>query len=291
MSAIVIPGYSHAYSGKVRDLYRPDGDDAHLLIVASDRISAFDYILESEIPDKGRVLTALSQWWFEELSDVIPNHVVATDVPDEVSGRAVLVEKLDMVEVECVARGYLVGSGLRDYERTGEICGIPLPPGLVEGSRLPGPIFTPATKAPVGEHDENVDFDHVVKVVGQDLAERLRDRTLELYTTGEAMARERGIILADTKFEFGRRPDGTLVLADEAFTPDSSRFWPLDGWDPGRPQPSFDKQFVREWLTSPESGWDHRSGDKPPKLPDAIVERTRSRYLEAYERLTGQRFE
>jgi phosphoribosylaminoimidazole-succinocarboxamide synthase len=290
VSAITIPGHSHVYSGKVRDIYQPDGDDTKLLLVASDQMSAFDHILENPIPDKGRVLTALSQWWFEELADVIPNHVLSTDVPQEVRRRAVLVEKLDMVEVECVARGYLVGSGLRDYERTGEICGISLPPGLVEGSRLPEPIFTPATKAPIGQHDENIDFEHVVETIGQASAEEVRDRTLELYAAGEAIARERGIILADTKFEFGRRADGTLVLADEVFTPDSSRFWPLDQWDPGRPQPSFDKQFVREWLTSPESGWDYRSGDKPPRLPDEIVERTRSRYIEAYERLTGQTF-
>lgn len=291
MSALTLPGFTHVYSGKIRDLYQPDGDDAHLLVVASDRISAFDHILESEIPDKGRVLTALSQWWFEELAHVVSNHVVSTDVPDAVAGRAVLVEKLDMVDVECVARGYLVGSGLRDYERTGEICGIPLPPGLVEGSQLPEPIFTPATKAPVGQHDENVDFEHVIQAIGRTAAEEIRDRTLELYTAGEAITRERGVILADTKFEFGRRSDGTLVLADEIFTPDSSRFWPGERWQPGGPQASFDKEFVREWLRSPESGWDYRSSEKPPALPDVVVERTRARYIEAYERITGRSFE
>lgn len=290
MSAPDLPGYRHIYSGKVRELYVPDDDAGRLLIVASNRISAFDFVLESEIPDKGAILTQLSLWWFGQLTDLIPNHVVSTDVPDAVAGRAVLVERLDMVLVECVARGYLAGSGLLDYQRTGEVCGIPLPTGLAEGSRLPEPIFTPATKAPKGEHDENVDFSHVETAVGPETAAELERLTLGVYRRGQEIARERGIVLADTKIEIGRRKDGTLVLADEVLTPDSSRFWPLDRWRPGQPQPSFDKQFVREWLTSPESGWDRSSDVPPPGLPTNIVERTRARYIEAYERITGQSY-
>lgn len=283
-----LPGYRHVYSGKVRDLYLPEGRDDRLLIVASDRISAYDWVLPTPIPGKGVVLTQLSLWWFEQLADLVPNHVVSVDVPEAVRHRAVLCERLEMYPVECVARGYLTGSGLIDYERTGEVCGIPLPPGLVDGSRLPEPIFTPATKAALGAHDENVDFDHVVATVGAEIATELRRITMAAYDRAERIARERGIILADTKFEFGARPDGTIVLADEAVTPDSSRFWPADRWRPGRPQPSFDKQFVRDWLTSPESGWDRRSGDAPPPLPDHIVERTQQKYVEAYQRLTGR---
>lgn len=279
-----IPGATHLHSGKVRDLYTY-GD--HLLMVASDRVSAYDFILEPGIPDKGEILTRMSLWWFDQLRDLVPHHVVSTDVPAVVAGRALVVERLDMFPVECVARGYLTGSGLIDYRETGAVCGIPLPDGLVDGSRLDEPIFTPATKAELGEHDENVSFEAVVETVGAEMAERLRDLTLAVYGRAETIARERGIILADTKLEFGARPDGTIVLADEVLTPDSSRFWPADRYEPGRSQPSYDKQFVRDWLTSAESGWDRASDTPPPRLPDEIVERTRDRYIEAYERLTG----
>jgi phosphoribosylaminoimidazole-succinocarboxamide synthase len=278
----------HLYSGKVRDLYElPDG---RLLFVASDRISAYDYVLPTLIPDKGRILTAMSLWWFEQLADVVPNHLLSSDVPAAVAGRAMVCERLDMLPVECVARGYLAGSGLVDYRATGAVCGVPLPPGLVEGSRLPEPVFTPATKAPQGEHDENVDIEAVAAVVGRSTAEELARLTLAVYARGEELARGRGILLADTKLEFGRRTDGTLVLADEVLTPDSSRFWPATGWQPGRAQPSLDKQFVRDWLTSPASGWDRASGEAPPPLPDDVVARTRQSYVEAYERLTGRAF-
>lgn len=283
-----MPGARHVHSGKVRDLYElPDG---HLLMVASDRISAYDHVLEPGIPDKGEVLTRMSLWWFEQLADLVPNHVVSTDVPDEVRGRAVVCERLDMYPVECVARGYLTGSGLIDYERTGSVCGVALPAGLVEASRLDNPIFTPATKAAFGEHDENVAYDHVVDLVGAETAARLRDLTIAVYERAERLARERGIILADTKFEFGARPDGTIVLADEVLTPDSSRFWPADDYVVGRRQESFDKQVVRNWLTSPESGWERTGDTPPPRLSDAVIAKTRERYVEAYERLTGQSF-
>jgi phosphoribosylaminoimidazole-succinocarboxamide synthase len=286
--APAIEGAEHIHSGKVRDLYQlPDG---RLLMVASDRISAYDYVLESTIPDKGEILTRMSLWWFDRLADLVPNHIISTDVPDDVRGRAVICERLDMYPVECVARGYLTGSGLIDYRRTGEVCGIALPAGLEDGSRLPSPVFTPATKAALGDHDENVSYDAVVREVGEPVAGTLRDLTLEVYRHAEGIARERGIILADTKLEFGSRDDGTIVLADEVLTPDSSRFWPADTWQPGRPQTSYDKQVVRDWLTSPQSGWDRSSGEAPPPLPDEVVERTRSRYVEAFERLTGQRF-
>ena len=280
-----IPAATHTYSGKVRDLY--DLPDGSLLLVASDRISAFDFVLEPGIPDKGAVLTSLSLWWFDQVTDLVPHHVRSTDVPEVVRGRAVVCERLQMLPVECVARGYLTGSGLSDYQRTGEVCGVALPPGLRNGDRLPEPIFTPATKAALGEHDENVTYEQVVDTVGADVAARLRELTLAVYARGEAVARERGIILADTKVEFGQRADGTIVLADELLTPDSSRYWPADAWEPGRAQPSFDKQYVRDWLTSPDSGWDRASGTLPPRLPDEVVTRTRERYVEAYERLTG----
>ncbi len=288
-----IPGATHIHSGKVRDLYRLE--DGRLLMVASDRISAYDYVLETTIPDKGAVLTQMSLWWFEQLADLVPNHIVSPVVPDSVPAplrrRAVVCEELDMFPVECVARGYLTGSGLLDYRATGEVCGIALPDGLVDGSRLPEPIFTPATKAALGDHDENVSYDAVVRVIGPDRAAQLRELTLAVYARAEAIAREKGIILADTKLEFGQRSDGTVVLADEVLTPDSSRFWPADAWEPGRAQPSFDKQIVRNWLTSEESGWDRASGEKPPALPDEVVQRTRAKYIEAYERLTGQTFD
>ena len=284
-----VPGARHLHSGKVRDLYELDSS-GDLLMVASDRISAYDFLLTPGIPDKGEILTRMSLWWFEQLADLVPNHVVSTQVPERVRGRALVCERLEMFPVECVARGYLTGSGLLDYDATGEVCGVPLPDGLVDGSRLPEPIFTPATKAAVGEHDENVSFDAVVRTVGQETAESLRDLTLAIYARAEGIARGRGIILADTKFEFGARPDGTIVLADEVLTPDSSRFWPADTWQPGQSQHSYDKQYVRDWLTSPESGWDRASDTPPPPLPERVVEKTRERYVQAYEQLTGERF-
>ncbi|KRF20893.1 phosphoribosylaminoimidazole-succinocarboxamide synthase [Nocardioides sp. Soil797] len=285
--APAIEGTTHLHSGKVRDLYRIDqGEHAgSLLMVASDRISAYDFVLSSTIPDKGEILTRMSLWWFDQLG--ADHHVISTRVPESVAGRAVICENLDMFPVECVARGYLTGSGLREYVDFGEVCGIKLPAGLEDGSRLPVAIFTPATKAEVGDHDENVSFDAVVDTIGADDAASLREQTLDIYGRAEAIARERGIILADTKFEFGRRENGLIVLADEVLTPDSSRFWPADQWQPGRPQPSYDKDVIRNWLTSPASGWDRTSGEEPPVLPDEVVELTRSKYVEAYERLTG----
>ncbi|GAB7193045.1 phosphoribosylaminoimidazolesuccinocarboxamide synthase [Kineococcus sp. NUM-3379] len=293
-SAPDLDGWRHVYSGKVRDLYEPAGGPGGergdvVLVVASDRISAFDHVLSTPVPGKGAVLTALSLWWFERLADVVENHVVSTDVPAPVAGRAMVCRRLEMYPVECVARGYLTGSGLADYRATGSVCGVALPPGLRDGSRLPEPVFTPATKAAVGEHDENVSFAAVAATVGEDTAQELRRLTLEVYGRAEQVARERGILLADTKFEFGRF-QGRTVLGDEVLTPDSSRYWPVDSWEPGQAQPSFDKQFVRDWLTSPASGWDRASDTPPPPLPQSVVERTRARYVEAYERLTGRRF-
>jgi len=283
-----VPGWRHVYSGKIRDLYEPvephpRGDV--VLVVASDRISAYDWVLPTEIPGKGGVLTGLSMWWFDQLRDIVPDHTVEAPVPDEVKGRAMVCQRLDMFPVECVARGYLTGSGLAEYRESGTVCGIELPPGLVDGSRLPEPIFTPATKAEVGEHDENVSFEAVAERIGLEDATVLRDLTLAVYSRAHEIAASKGIILADTKFEFGRDAAGRIVLADEVLTPDSSRFWPADEWEPGRAQPSFDKQFVRDWLTSPESGWDKASDAPPPALPDDVVSLTRQRYLEAYDRL------
>src|SRR3954470_4177943 len=284
--APAIDGATHLHSGKVRDLY--ELADGRLLMVASDRISAFDFVLDTTIPDKGEILTRMSLWWFDRLAELVPHHVLSTDVPESVRGRAVICERLDMYPVECVARGYLTGSGLLDYRDTGEVCGIRLPAGLEDGSRLPEPIFTPASKAALGEHDENVSYDAVAATVGSEAAVLLRELTLAVYARAEGIARARGIILADTKLELGRRPDGTVVLADEVLTPDSSRFWPADQWQPGRAQPSYDKQIVGDWLLSPASGWDRTSGEPPPPLPDEVIEHTRARYLEAYETLTGQ---
>ncbi len=275
------------HSGKVRDVYAY-GDD-QLVLVASDRLSAYDVILPTAIPDKGAVLTGLSLWWFAQLSDVVPNHVVSAAMPTElaaVQGRAVIVDKLAMVQVECVARGYLTGGGLADYERTGVVSGLALPPGLVDGSRLPAPVFTPSTKAPVGEHDEPMTYDEVVAAVGADLAAELRDVTLRVYARGHEIAAEAGIVLADTKVELGHK-DGVLVLGDEVLTPDSSRFWPAETWSPGRQQPSYDKQYVRDWLTA--SGWDRTAPG--PELPEEVVEQTRAKYVEAYERLTRSSFD
>jgi len=273
------------HAGKVREMYAlPDGD---VLMVATDNISAFDHVLPTPIPGKGAVLTQLSLWWFERLRDLVPDHVVSVDVPDAVRGRSVVVEKLDMVPVECVARGYLTGSGWAEYQRSRTVCGVPLPDGLRDGDKLPAPIFTPAIKAELGEHDENVDLATIARLHGDDLAARLRDLTLEVYARAERIAARRGIILADTKFEFGRRDDGTLVLADEVLTPDSSRFWDAELWRPGESLPSFDKQYVRDWLAE-QSGWDRET--TPPELPAEVVEATRARYVEAYERLTGRSF-
>ncbi len=272
--------------GKVRDIYAAGGD--RLLLVTTDRVSTYDVVHPNPIPDKGKVLTGLSAFWFAHTAEVCPNHLISyTEVPDEVRGRALLVERLEMAPAECVVRGYITGSGWKDYQSTGAVCGIELPSGLEESEQLPEPIFTPATKAEVGDHDENVNFERAVEIVGdRPLLEDLRRISLELYRLGSEHARERGIILADTKFEFGRRPDGTIVLGDEALTPDSSRFWPADTYEPGRGQPSFDKQFVRDWAS--QSGWD-KTPPAPP-LPDDVVEGTRARYVEAYEKITGEPF-
>ena len=284
-AAPVIDGATHRTSGKVRDLY--DLPDGRLLMVASDRISAFDYVLDTTIPDKGEILTRMSLWWFDQLADLVPHHVLSTDVPEAVRGRAVICERLEMYPVECVARGYLTGTGLFDYRASGEVCGIALPAGLEDGSRLPEPIFTPAAKGDLGDHDENVSYDAVVATVGAETAASLRELTLAVYARAEQIARGRGIILADTKLELGHRTGGTIVLADEVLTPDSSRFWPADQWQPGRTQPSYDKQIVRDWLKSPASGWDPGSGEPPPALPAEVVEHTRARYIEGFETLTG----
>jgi phosphoribosylaminoimidazole-succinocarboxamide synthase len=269
------------HSGKVRDVYA-DGDD--LILVATDRVSVYDVVLPTPIPDKGKILTQLSLWWFEQLADVMPNHVIsADDVPVEWAGRAIRCRRLEMLPVEFIARGYLTGLGLKEYQKQGTVSGVPLPPGLVEASWLPKPVFTPTTKAATG-HDEFITFDEVAREIGAETAERLRDATLEIYRRGAALAAERGIIIADTKLEFGRAPDGTLVLADELLTSDSSRFWPADAWEPGRAQHSLDKQFVRDWSAT-ITDWD-RTPPGPP-IPDDIVAATRARYIELYERITG----
>ncbi|GAA4802186.1 phosphoribosylaminoimidazolesuccinocarboxamide synthase [Streptomyces ziwulingensis] len=300
-----VPGLVHLHTGKVRDLYRNEAGD--LVMVASDRISAYDWVLPTEIPDKGRVLTQLSLWWFDQLADLVPSHVLSTELPAgapaDWQGRTLVCKSLRMVPVECVARGYLTGSGLAEYRETRTVCGLALPEGLVDGSELPAPIFTPATKAEVGEHDENVSYEEVARQLGADTAAQLRQATLAVYARARDIARDRGVILADTKFEFGfesagagtdesegqgqSQGSGTLVLADEVLTPDSSRFWPADQWEPGRAQPSYDKQFVRDWLTSAESGWDRGGEQSPPALPQQVVDATRAKYIEAYERLTG----
>ncbi|CEA09103.1 Phosphoribosylaminoimidazole-succinocarboxamide synthase [Arthrobacter saudimassiliensis] len=289
-----LPGWRHVYSGKVRELYVPEDPAVtdRVLVVATDRISAYDHILPTPIPDKGRILTQLSLWWFDQLAGV-PNHVISADdgVPAEVAGRAMICKKLDMYPVECIARGYLTGSGLAEYRADSTVCGVPLPGGLVDGSRLEPAIFTPSAKAEQGEHDENITYDAVVDTVGAETAETLRSLTLDIYTAAERTARDRGIILADTKVEFGADPaTGAVTLGDEVLTPDSSRFWDAALYRPGQAQPSFDKQYVRDWLTSPDSGWDRASDTPPPPLPDEVVERTRARYVEAYERLTGRTF-
>jgi phosphoribosylaminoimidazole-succinocarboxamide synthase len=277
----------HLSSGKVRDIYAV-GED-RLLLVASDRISTYDVVHPTPIPDKGKVLTGLTAFWLERTGGICPNHLISyTDVPEEFRGRAMLVERLEMAPVECVVRGYITGSGWKDYQATGAVCGIDLPDGLQESEQLPEPIFTPATKAEVGDHDENVDFDRAAEIIGdRALLEELRRLSVDVYGLGAAHARERGIILADTKFEFGRRSDGTIVLGDEVLTPDSSRFWPTDGYEPGHGQPSFDKQYVRDWASG--SGWDKTP--PAPALPDDVIARTRELYIDAYERITGEPFE
>lgn len=282
--------YTHVYSGKVRDLYStPDG---RLLFIASDRISAYDWVLPSLIPDKGRILTQLSLWWFDRLTDIVPNHVTTAAVPESVRGRAMVCEPLEMFPVECVARGYLSGSGLKDYQATGRIGGNGLPPGLVDGSLLPKPLFTPATKAALGEHDVNITYDEVIVMLGQEEAQELKRLTMAIYERAALMAADVGLILADTKFEFGiaqsGKHRGSIVLGDEVLTPDSSRYWDADLWQPGGSQPSFDKQFVRDWLMSPEAQWNRV--DPPPALPEAVIEQTRAKYIDAYERITGERF-
>ena len=273
------------HSGKVRDVYA-DGED--LILVATDRVSIYDVVLPTPIPDKGRLLTALSLWWFEQLSDLVPNHVIsATDVPAEFAGRAIRCRRLDMVPVECVARGYLTGGGFAEYQRTGSVSGVPLPRGLVEASILPEPIFTPSTKAPKGEHDEPITYEQVVDKVGPEVAERLRQITIDVYRRGAEIAAERGILIADTKLELGWAADGTLVLGDEVLTSDSSRFWPAESYQPGRAQFSYDKQYVRDWATA--AGWDKQP--PAPEVPAEVIEATRARYVEVYEKLTGNRWD
>ncbi|MEV4713000.1 phosphoribosylaminoimidazolesuccinocarboxamide synthase [Micromonospora sp. NPDC049374] len=272
------------HSGKVRDVYA-EGDD--LILVASDRVSVYDVVLPTPIPDKGKLLTALSLWWFEQLADLVPNHVIsATDVPLEFAGRAIRCRRLEMVPVECVARGFLTGGGLKEYESTGKVSGVELPRGLVEASILPEPIFTPSTKAPVGEHDEPMTFAEVVDKVGAETADRLRQLTIDVYCRGAELAADRGILVADTKIELGWAPDGTLVLGDELLTPDSSRFWPAESYQPGRAQFSYDKQYVRDWAA--RSGWDKRN--PAPEVPADVVDATRARYVDVYEKLTGERW-
>jgi phosphoribosylaminoimidazole-succinocarboxamide synthase len=279
-----IPGWTHLRTGKVRDLYT--NDLGNILLVASDRISAYDWVMPTEIPGKGAVLTQLSLFWFDLLEDIVPNHIVSTDVPEEVEDRAIIVQPLEMFAIECVARGYLTGSGWSEYKENSAVCGNKLPAGLLDGSELPASIFTPATKADVGDHDINIDFDSASKIVGAKEAAELRDLTLKLYDVAADFAKSRGIILADTKFEFGRNAAGAITLGDEALTPDSSRFWDESTWAPGGTQPSFDKQFLRDYLVA--SGWDRNS--PPPELPAEIVEKTAGRYEEAFYRLTGSKF-
>jgi phosphoribosylaminoimidazole-succinocarboxamide synthase len=279
-----IPGWTHLRTGKVRDLYT--NDLGNILLVASDRISAYDWVMPTEIPGKGAVLTQLSLFWFDLLEDIVPNHIVSTDVPEEVEDRAIIIQPLEMFAIECVARGYLTGSGWSEYKENSAVCGNKLPAGLLDGSELPASIFTPATKADIGDHDVNIDFDSASKIVGAKDAAELRDLTLKLYDVAADFAKSRGVILADTKFEFGRNAAGAITLGDEALTPDSSRFWDQSTWAPGGTQPSFDKQFLRDYLVA--SGWDRNS--PPPELPAEIVEKTAGRYEEAFYRLTGSKF-
>jgi phosphoribosylaminoimidazole-succinocarboxamide synthase len=271
-------------TGKVRDLYT--NESGELLIVASDRVSAFDWVLPTLIPNKGAVLTQISLWWFEQLKDLVPNHIISTDVPLEVLGRAVIAKPLTMYSIECVARGYLTGSGWAEYKNEQKVCGNELPAGLLDGSKLPNSIFTPATKAEIGDHDVNIDFVAATKIVGSETASELRDLTIAIYDFATGIAQERGIILADTKFEFGTDAHGVMTLGDEVLTPDSSRFWDAAHWQPGQSQPSFDKQYLRDYLVN--SGWDRMSN--PPALPNDVVEKTTQRYTEAFKRITGASF-
>ena len=280
----LIEGWTHFQSGKVRDLYRDANGE--ILLVASDRISAYDWIMPTVIPDKGAILTKLSLFWFEKLSEITSHHVISNEVPAAVKGRAIICKPLTIFPVECVVRGYLAGSGWAEYQKNSEVCGVPLPSGLLDGSKLAEPIFTPATKAAMGDHDENISLDQAKEIVGEEIGEELSARSIKIYNFANEFARERGIIIADTKFEFGRDESGVIHLADEVLTPDSSRFWPLSSWKQGSTQLSYDKQFLRDWLTA--SGWDRSS--PPPELPDEIVEKTRERYLEAYLTITGERF-
>jgi phosphoribosylaminoimidazole-succinocarboxamide synthase len=281
----LIQGWTHFQSGKVRDLYRDANGE--ILLVASDRISAYDWIMPTAIPDKGAILTKLSLFWFEKLSDITPHHVISSEVPATVKGRAIICKPLTIFPVECVVRGFLAGSGWTEYQTNSQVCGVPLPGGLLDGSKLAEPIFTPATKAAMGDHDENISLDRAKEIVGKDIGEELAARSIKIYNFANEFARERGIIIADTKFEFGSDEQGVIYLADEVLTPDSSRFWPANSWKPGTTQLSYDKQFLRDWLTA--SGWDRSS--PPPELPDEIVEKTRERYLEAYFTITGEKFE
>lgn len=289
----------HVSSGKIRDIYAPAGQDSpdRLLLVTSDRISAFDHILPTSIPGKGAILNQLAIWWMRQCEDIVDHHLLATahdpsdpySVPTHLEGRAVVVKALRMIPIECVVRGYLTGSGLVEYEKTQTVCGIELPEGLSEASRLPAPIFTPAAKAEVGAHDENITFEQAVRMVGTDLAERVRDTSIALYERARDIAATRGLIIADTKFEFGLDPaTGALVLGDEILTPDSSRFWPAEEWVEGRPTPSFDKQYLRDWLSSADSGWERASDTAPPALPEEVAAATAARYVEAFTRLTGE---
>ena len=281
----LIQGWTHFQSGKVRDLYRDANGE--ILLVASDRISAYDWIMPTAIPDKGAILTKLSLFWFEKLSGITPHHVISSEVPAAVKGRAIICKPLTIFPVECVVRGYLAGSGWAEYQTNSQVCGVTLSGGLLDGSKLVEPIFTPATKAAIGDHDENISLDRAKEIVGKEIGEELAARSIKIYNFANEFARERGIIIADTKFEFGRDEQGVMYLADEVLTPDSSRFWPANSWKPGTTQLSYDKQFLRDWLTA--SGWDRSS--PPPELPDEIVEKTRERYLEAYFTITGEKFE
>ena len=280
----LIQGWTHFQSGKVRDLYRDTNGE--ILLVASDRISAYDWIMPTAIPDKGTILTKLSLFWFEKLSEISAHHVISREVPAAVKGRAIICKPLTIFPVECVVRGYLAGSGWVEYQKNSEVCAVPLPSGLLDGSKLAEPIFTPATKAAVGDHDENISLEQAKKIVGEEIGEELSARSIKIYNFANKFARERGIIIADTKFEFGKDENGVIYLADEVLTPDSSRFWPLSSWKPSSTQLSYDKQFLRDWLTA--SGWDRSS--PPPELPEEIVEKTRERYLEAYFTITGEKF-
>jgi phosphoribosylaminoimidazole-succinocarboxamide synthase len=284
-----IDQFKHIYSGKVRDIY--EDNQGQLLFVATDRISAYDWVLPSTIPDKGKILTQLTLWWLEQLSEISKNHLISTQVPQAVQGRAMIVKKLKMVPIECVVRGYLAGSGWVEYQQSQSVCANPLPKNLKESSKLPNPLFTPATKAELGDHDENITFEKTQEKVGTLLATELKLNSINIFKKATQIAESKNLILADTKFEFGLDINYELILADEVLTPDSSRYWPKSDWKPGKSQNSFDKQFVRDWLTSPESGWNKSSNTQPPALPVEIIEKTRQKYLDVYQLLTGEKYE